>query len=109
MRVHVGLVCAWVWHTFQIIVVTRDGFVLANAVECLALRSRSEPGGRVARHTFARPMLQRRNQRILQRVLGQLEIAVTADERGQHAAALIAEDLFDDRRIFQIKPDRKLV
>ena len=39
--------------------------------------------------------LQRQRERLLERVLGQLEVAQPADERGQHLGAVLAEGLLD--------------
>ena len=49
-----------------------------------------QPGPRVVRHAVARPGLQRADHGVLDGVLGQVQAAGDADQRGQHAGALLA-------------------
>ena len=50
------------------------------------------------RQALRRPDLQRLGERVLHRVLGQLEIPDAADQAGQQARPFGAADAVDDRR-----------
>ena len=50
----------------------------------------------LAGHAVARPLLERGRERVVQRLLGEVEVAEQADQRGEHAARLGAIDLVDD-------------
>src|SRR5207253_10220045 len=69
----------------------------ADAVDGPVPRDRHEPTGRVRRRALARPSLDRRRERILKDVLGEVEVAEDADQGREHARALVAEDLLDQR------------
>lgn len=49
----------------------------------------------MGRHSLHRPLLERRRERILQRLLGEIEIAEETDQRGEDAAGLGAIDRLD--------------
>ena len=70
----------------------RQDAIAANPVDRAIARRRDEPAGRIARPAVARPPLERRRDCVLESVLGQLEIAEDADQGGEDAAALLAED-----------------
>jgi len=59
---------------------------------------------------LAGPALGGRREGLLRGLLGELEVAEEADERGQDAAPLVAEDLLDQRattgRISTLPPNR---
>ena len=57
----------------------------ADAVDALEAARRHEPGARVRGHAFARPLLDRGAKRLVQRFLGEVEIAEQADQRREHA------------------------
>jgi hypothetical protein len=56
-----------------------------------------EPGARVVRRPLARPALGGDRERLLSGLLGELEVAEEADQVGEDAAPLVAEDLLEDR------------
>ena len=58
----------------------------AHAVDRLEAAGRNEPRPRIGRHAVARPLLQRRREGIVQRLLGEVEVAEQADQRGEDAA-----------------------
>jgi len=72
--------------------------VAAEAVDGLAPGDTGEPGRRIARDACDGPLPQGGDAGVLQRVLGQCEVARGDDERGQDAAGLLAEDPLDDAR-----------
>src|SRR5256712_8721334 len=67
--------------------------VTAEAVDPLALRHDEEPGAGVAPGPRLRPMLERADYRVLDALLGDVEVAEGADERRGEPAGLLAEDL----------------
>ena len=67
----------------------------SRRVDRLEPADRHEPGARVGRNSALRPLLQRRGERVVQRLLGAIEVAEEADERGEHAAGLGAVDPLD--------------
>ena len=71
----------------------RDG--ATNAVDRLVAPDIDQPGARIRRRIFLGPSLQCHGERILQRVLCEIEIADEADQRGQRPARLVAEQFFD--------------
>jgi hypothetical protein len=73
-----------------------EGALVAQAIDRLAPRRGGDPGARVGRLAVARPRGQRDGERVLERVLGQLEVAAQmADQRGEDAAGLLAEGALD--------------
>ena len=64
-------------------------------VDRLEAAGRNQPGARVGRHALARPLLDRRGERVVQRLLGEVEVAEQADQRGEDAARLGAVDRLD--------------
>mgnify|MGYP003694247669 CR=1 FL=1 len=67
----------------------------ANAIDRLVASDIDQPRPRIDRQIGGRPALQRHRKCILQRVLGEIEIADEADQRRQRPARLVAEDFFD--------------
>lgn len=66
--------------------VSRFGQALvAQVVERAALGGGGEPGARVVGHAVARPVLQRRDQRILCQLLGHADVAHDARDDGDDA------------------------
>lgn len=63
-----------------------------DSVDALEAAGGNEPGPRIGRHAVARPLLQRRTKGIVQRFLGQIEVAEQADQRGENATRLGAVD-----------------
>ena len=63
--------------------------VAADAVDrAVARRSSIEPRARVVRHAVARPALRRDRERLLRGLLGEVEVAEEADQRGEDAPPL---------------------
>ena len=58
-------------------------------------RRRGDPCPGVARDAIPRPGLERGHERVGKRLLGQVEVAQDADERGQNAAGFITEGPLD--------------
>jgi hypothetical protein len=67
----------------------------ADSVDCLEASRGHEPGAGIRRHAFARPLLQSRAECVVQRFLGNVEVAEQADERREHAPRLGAIDRVD--------------
>ena len=63
-----------------------------------AVAGRSQqPRNRIVRHRVA-PLAQSERARVLQRILGELEITKYADQRGEHPVTVFAEYPLQDRR-----------
>ena len=56
---------------------------------------RNQPCTRVRGRTGFRPSRQRRRERLLHRVLGEIQIAEKADQRGENPSRLLAINLLD--------------
>ena len=74
-----------------------EGAVSPDPVDGPVARGRHQPGPRVVRCPVARPALRRDRERLLSGLLGELEAAEEADQVGEDAAPLVAEDLLEDR------------
>ena len=68
---------------------------LAQPVDRFESACRDEPRARIRRHAFERPTLDRRRERILQRLLGEIEVAEEADQGGKDASGLGAVNRLD--------------
>src|SRR5204863_2912482 len=73
----------------------RQRLLAPNAVDRPVPRRRGQPGRRVLRHSVAWPALESGRDRVLEGVLGELEVAEDADQGGEDAAPLLAEEGFD--------------
>ena len=60
----------------------------AQAVDGLEASGRHQPRARIGGHAVARPLLQRRPERVVQRFFGDVEVAEQPDQRGEHAAGV---------------------
>ena len=69
--------------------------VAAEMIEGAPLGGRHQPGARVGGNALARPLLQRRNQRLLRELLGQPDIAHDAGQPGDQLGLLDAPDSVD--------------
>ena len=69
--------------------------VAAQPVDRAPASRDRDPGARVGRHAVARPGRDGGGERVLHRVLGELEVADVADERGQDLRPLGAEGALD--------------
>ena len=67
----------------------------AQHVDGLEAAGGDEPCARVGGLPVAGPSLGRRGERVVQRLLGEIEVAEQADQRGEHAARVGAVDRFD--------------
>jgi hypothetical protein len=66
-----------------------------QAVDRPVARRGDQPRPRVGRRTVARPALRGRGERVLRGLLGEVEVAEEADQRGQDATPLVAEDVVE--------------
>jgi hypothetical protein len=64
----------------------------ADPVDRPVAGDRDEPAGRVRRSPVARPALHRLLDRVLKRVLREIEVAEGGNQGGEHAAMLLAEE-----------------
>ena len=72
--------------------------VAADPVDRAVARGRGEPAAGVGRHAGLLPLLQRGHERLARRLLCDVDVTEAADERGDQAAVLLAEDPLDGRR-----------
>ena len=75
----------------------------AELVDGLEATRGHEPCARVRRHAVARPLLERRAEGLVQRLLGQGEIAEQADQGGEHGAGLGAIHRVDGRARLRLR------
>jgi hypothetical protein len=66
-----------------------------DAVDGATTRRDRQPGAGVGRDAMAAPVGDRRDERILQRVFGQFEVAGVADERGKDSRTMDAKRSID--------------
>ena len=64
----------------------------AYAIDGLEATGRYQPRARIRRHAVARPLLERRAEGVVQRLLGEVEVAEQPDQRGEDAARFGAID-----------------
>ena len=69
----------------------------ADPVDRPVAGHRRQPGGRVGRHPVDRPALQRLDARLLERVLGQVQVAEAPDQPAEHPHRLGAEQVLEGR------------
>jgi hypothetical protein len=74
------------------------GRLAAEAVDRAAPRGEDDPALRTGREPGPRPALHGDGERVLDRLLGDVDVAEDADEDGHRAAVLGAEDTLDLRR-----------
>src|SRR5262249_45464436 len=67
----------------------------AEPVDRAVARSRDDPSRRARRRPRRRPPLERRRERVLDRFLGNVDVAEDADQDSHRAAVFFAEDTFD--------------
>jgi hypothetical protein len=77
----------------DLVLLAREEGAAAHAVDGLVARGGDEPARGVAGHALLGPLLERRRYGFLQGLLRGVEVAEEADQRGQDAAVLGAEDL----------------
>jgi hypothetical protein len=76
----------------------RERAVAADAVDRAVASGRDEPAGAVGGGAVARPALGGDRERLLRGLLGEVEVAEDADQRGEDAPPLVAKRLLDDDR-----------
>lgn len=64
----------------------------AQSVDRVPARRGGDPGYGGGGHARAGPVLERLRERVMQRLLGEIEVAEDADQRGEDATRLLAED-----------------
>ena len=69
--------------------------VAAQAVDRPVAGGDRQPGAGVGRGAVARPALGGQRERLLRGLLGEVEVAEVADQTGEDAAPLVAEDLLE--------------
>src|SRR5215207_6651011 len=74
----------------------RERSIAANAVDRAVARGGHEPGARIVGRPVAGPALGRDRERLLGGFLGEVDVAEEADQVGEDAAPLVAEDPFED-------------
>jgi hypothetical protein len=74
-----------------------EGAVASQAVDRAVARGDREPGAGIGRRAVARPALGGVREGVLGGFLGQVEVAEVADQAGEDAAPLVAEDLLEQR------------
>src|SRR5215207_1433420 len=78
---------------FLLFATERD--VASDAIDRLVAADIDQPGAGIGRHAGVWPPRQRYRERILQCILGEIEIADEADQGRQRPARLVAKDFFD--------------
>src|SRR5437773_6351158 len=71
------------------------GPALAQPADRTEASRRNQPGPRAGRYAFYRPALDRRRERILKRLLGEIEVAEETNQSGQNAAGFGPVDRLD--------------
>ena len=75
----------------------RERAIAADPVDGAVPRGRDQPGDGIGGLAVARPALGGDRERVLGGFLGEVEVAEEADQRGEDAPPVIAEDLVEDR------------
>ena len=68
----------------------------AQSIDRPVACGRRDPGARVVRYAAGRPHLERRDERLLDGLLGEIEVAEDANERRDRPARFLAEQAVDD-------------
>ena len=71
------------------------GLVAAEQVDHSPVANPDQPAARVLRHPFGRPPLHRGEQRLLDGILGDLEVTESADQRAKHLRRFTAQQVLD--------------
>jgi hypothetical protein len=69
------------------------GCFASEAVDSAVAGSRGDPATRVGRYSHLRPLLRRYRERLCNGVLGEVDVAEDADQGGEDAPVLLAEEL----------------
>jgi hypothetical protein len=82
----------------------------AKTVDRAVARRAHDPGAGVVREAVARPALERRHKRLLDRVLGEVEVAEDADQGGDRTSRLAPERALDfSVALYEAVPSRATV
>ena len=68
----------------------------AQAIDRLVAGDAGDPGAGVVRRAVARPALEGHHERLLHRLLGEVEVAQHADQRRDRPSRLVPEQAVDD-------------
>ena len=79
----------------DLLLLLREPRAPADPVDRLVPRGGDQPARRIRRRAGHRPLLDRDRERLLERLLGHVEIAQEADQRGQDSPVLRPKDLLD--------------
>jgi hypothetical protein len=72
-----------------------DTLLSTQAINGFVLGDGHQPAGRVDRQTISSPAVNGSGERLLERVLGEIEVPETADQRGEQSTPVILEDLLE--------------
>jgi hypothetical protein len=75
----------------------QPGSVAPDTIDRPVARGGDKPRARIVGSARARPPLGGDRERLLSGLLGEVEVAEEADQRGEDAPPLVAEDPFEDR------------
>ena len=73
-----------------------EPFAAPQSVDRPVPRGRHDPGAGIVRDATRRPRLEGRQERFLDRFLGEIEVAKDPDERSDDPTRLLAKELVDD-------------
>ena len=82
----------------QLLLLALPGGSPAQLVDGAVLGGRHQPGTRLRRHAFGRPLAQRRLERVLRQIFGQVHVAHHARQPGDQPGRLDAPDRLDGAR-----------
>ena len=81
----------------------RQRALAPQAVDRLVARDAGDPGARVVGHALPRPALERDDERLLDRVLGDVEVTEDADQGRDRPPRLVPEQAVDDRSLAPLR------
>ena len=83
---------------------TRPGTLTSLVIDEPAARGPNEPAARIGREALSRPVVGGRDQRLLDRVLGGIEIARPAGQDGEDLRREVAQQVLGNLRVAQRTP-----
>ena len=92
-----GVLLARLHLVADLLVLVIDQLVAAEVIDAAALGDRHQPRAGIARDAFGRPLLERRDQRILREIFGEADVARHARQRGDQLRRLDLPDRVDRR------------
>src|SRR5256885_12891002 len=96
-RAHAVILLRKVAQACQELGLAGEGLLATDTVDGAIARGRDDPGAGVAGHAFVRPTVDRDRERVLDGVLGKLEVAEDTNEDRDCTAPFLTEDLVDSR------------